>query len=462
MRAPHTMLIKNGSIVTSTKIFKSDILIKNGIIAKIGDNLQGVNEEVLDAANMLIFPGFIDSHTHLDMDTPTAHTADTFKTGTKAAIEGGTTTIIDFATQNKGETLMHAVENWHKLADNQCYCDYAFHMAITDWNTKAKEQIPLLTKEGITSYKIYFAYDALRVSDKDAYEILTEVKKQGGITGAHCENGDLVNALTEKQRQLGNLGTNAHPKSRPDIVEAEAVNRFLTIASLTEAEVNVVHLSSKTALEVVLNARNKGVKAYIETCPQYLLLTEENYSKENFEGAKYVMSPPLRKKEDTQALWEATINKETDTIATDHCSYLLKDKALGKSDFSKIPNGAPGVDARPQLIYTYGVKKGKITESDMCRLLCENPAKLFGLYSKKGVIKEGSIADIVVWNPSCEGVITDKNQKTACDYTPYNNFKVRGQAKYVFLLGNLVATEGQATDKKMGRYVKRDACTFLR
>lgn len=455
-------LIKNGELVSGGGVCRADVLIADGVIAAVGEALDAGGAEIVDADGAYVFPGFIDTHTHLDMDTGAAHTADDFASGTRAAIAGGTTTVLDFATQNKGETLREALLNWHALAEGKSACDYGFHMAITDWNADVAAELPSMTKEGVTSYKLYLAYDNLRVSDAAVFEVLKAVNRQGGIVGAHCENGDLVNELVGEQLALGHTGTNAHPLSRPDTVEEEAVNRYLAIAALADCPVNIVHLSTKKGLEAVRRARAAGQKVYVETCPQYLLLEDSVYDKPDFEGAKYVMSPPLRKRGDNAALWEAVETGEADTIGTDHCPFMWKDKLLGRNDFSKIPNGAPGVELRAQLMYTYGVCEGKITVANLCRVLAENPARLFGMYPKKGAIRVGSDADIVVWDKAFRGVITNETQHSACDVTPYDGFAITGRPKYVFLRGRLVAQDGEALAENVGKYVPRNACGFWR
>lgn len=454
-------LIKGGIIVTSENSYISDILIEDEKIVQINENIQVRTDEVIDASNNLIFPGFIDCHTHFDMDTGTTVTADNFYTGTRAAIIGGTTTILDFATQSKGETLEEALGNWHKKANGQCSCDYGFHMAITDLNENIENEINGMASEGITSFKLYMAYDALRVNDGEIYEVLKCVGKVGGIVGVHCENGDLVNELIKEQRDRGNITTKAHPISRPDDVEAEAVARYLCIASLANVPVNIVHLSTKKGFEEVERARLKGQKVYVETCPQYLLLEDSKYDLEEFEGAKYVISPPLRKSIDKKCLWDGLKRNEINTIGTDHCSFNFKgQKELGKGDFSKIPNGMPGVETRPALIYTFGVREGRITKEQMVATLSENISKLFGMYPKKGCLKVGSDADIVIWNTEYESVITAEHQIQNVDYTPYQGMKIKGRAEHVFLRGQHVVKDGQISLEKKGKYVVRGVSDF--
>ncbi|SHH19230.1 dihydropyrimidinase [Clostridium grantii] len=451
-----SIIIKGGTIVTPTRSYLSDIKIKDEIIIEIEQNLVDSESEIIDATGCLLFPGFIDSHTHFDLDTGYTRTADDFKTGTAAAIIGGTTSILDFATQNKGETLNEALKNWHDKAKNVSSCDYGFHMAITEWNEDIKKELESMTNEGITSYKAYMAYDSLRLNDGDIYTILKALKKYNGILGVHCENGDLVNTFIKEQLKEGNTSPSAHPLSRPNKVESEAISRYINIASLAESPINIVHLSTKEGIEEVIKAREAGQKVYVETCPQYLLLDDSLYVNEDFEGAKYVLSPPLRKKEDIEMLWQALSKGYIDTIGTDHCSFNLEgQKTHGINDFSKIPNGIPGVEHRPVLIYEYGVNRGRITKEQMCGLLSENVAKLFGMFPKKGVLQVGSDADIVIWDTKKQGIISKDNQKQNVDYTPYEGFKTTGKAKHVFLRGSQVVKEGSIINSNSGKYIKR-------
>ncbi len=456
------ILLKGGTVVSAAGSKLADIRIKGETIAQVGKDLAAQEDTVIDVSGKLLFPGFIDTHTHFDLDNGVFMTADDFETGTKAAVAGGTTCVLDFATQNKGETLCEALENWHKKADGRSSCDYGFHMAITDWKPEVEKELPLMTKEGVTSYKLYMAYDNLRVSDKEIFDVLKAVKKEHGIVGMHCENGDLVNKLVAEQKAAGNMEPKAHPLSRPDTVEAEAIYRYMAIAKMADAPVNVVHLSTKRGLELIKAARKEGQKVYIETCPQYLLLQDDKYSLPDFEGAKYVMSPPLRKVQDREALWQAIGENVVDTVGTDHCSFnFFGQKDYGKDDFSKIPNGGPGVEHRPALMYHFGVDTGKITKEQMCRLLSENPARLFGMYPEKGALQVGSDADIVVWNPSVAWKITAKEQLQNVDYTPYEGISVTGRAEIVFLRGQKVAENGKIVAEKKGNYVHRTACEYF-
>ncbi len=355
-------------------------------------------------------------------------TADDFPSGTRAALAGGTTTILDFATQERdGGTLQEALAVWHARADGRCACDYGFHMAITRWDDRTKEELPAVIEAGVTSFKVYFAYDGLRLSDRAVFELLQHVGRLDGLVSAHCENGDLVNALVAQLREKGELAPRFHAKSRPPLVEAEAVHRFLSIARLAGVPVHIVHLSTAAGLAEVRRARAAGQPVFVETCPQYLTLDDSLYEAPGFEGAKYVCSPPLRTREDQNALWEALRAGQIGTISTDHCSFNYKgQKELGRDDFTRIPNGLPGIEHRPALIYTAGVAAGKITAEQMASLLSKRQAKRFGMYPQKGALIPGSDADIVVWDPAYRGVIRAAEQVQNVDYSPWEGQSFRG------------------------------------
>ena len=455
------LLIQNGRVVTPERTFAADVLVRGGKIAAVGPNLPADGCEIFDAAGCLVFPGFIDAHTHLDMDNGVTATADDFATGTRAAVCGGTTTVVDFATQDKGGTLARALAAWHKKADGKSSCDYAFHMAVTDWNPAVAEEIGEMVKAGVTSFKLYLAYDNLRVTDGELYEILKKVGQAHGIIGTHCENGDLVNEKAAEFRAAGRLGPQYHAPSRPGYVEAEAVARYCYIAKAAGVPVHIVHLSTRMGLEEARRARARGQKVYLETCPQYLVLDESRYEAPGFEGAKYVCSPPLRSLDDQAALWEAVGNGEIDSISTDHCSYnFVGQKDLGRDDFSRIPNGLPGIEHRPAAVYTAGVAAGRLTDNRLAALLSEHAARLFGMYPRKGTISVGSDADIVVWDPAARWTISAGTQHHNCDYTPYEGMAVQGRAKAVFLRGELAAENGEPVREGLGSYVARGVSEY--
>lgn len=450
-------IIQHGTLVLPDGLMQGDIAFENGVITRIAPAIEaGAGDAVCEAAGCLVFPGFIDAHTHLDMDSGTTVTADDFASGSRAAACGGTTTLVDFATQERGGTLTDALDAWHRKAEGKCACNYAFHMAVTDWNEQTRAELPRMFERGVTSFKAYYAYDNLRLDDAQMYDLLSALRPFGGVLGVHCENGTLVNRLQRQQLERGVTGPEGHPASRPPVVEAEAIRRLCAVAKLADSPVHIVHLSSAEGLEEVRRARASGQKVWVETCPQYLLLDESRYHLEGFEGAKYVMSPPLRSPADREALRAAVLGGEIDTISTDHCSYRFGDqKALGRDDFTNIPNGAPGIEHRPALIYTSFVASGLMTEAQMCRLLSENPAKLFGMWPRKGRLAQGADADITVWDPQARWVIRAEAQHQNVDYTPYEGFEAAGRARAVYVGGQLAAKDGEPSGASAGRYVKR-------
>lgn len=447
-------LLKNGTIVSGDQMEKADVLIEDEKILETGPDLNDPEAVLVDVTGELLFPGFIDAHTHFQLEVSGTVTADDFDTGTRAAIKGGTTMVIDFATQYKGETLEEALENWHQRADNRSSCDYSFHMAISDWNKKTAESMEHMMEEGITSFKMYMTYPDMILNDHDIFMALRKMKEIGGITGVHCENSGMIDALTEEARNRGDLGVDVHPKVRPEGAEAEAVNRLLAIAGEIGIPVIVVHLTCKEALDAVERARKKGQTVFAETCPQYLLLDSSLYETGE-EGRNYICSPPLRKKENQKVLWEGLRNGTIQTVSTDHCSFTTKQKGFGRDDFTKTPNGMPGVETRGVLLYTYGVGKGQLTPQQMCRVLSENPAKLYGLYPKKGCIMPGSDADIAVIDPEREDVITAESQEQNVDYSPFEGTKIKGTIDKVFLRGCLVTDGGRVVNEKQGKFIKR-------
>ena len=459
-----SILILNGILVLPTGPIQADLRVAGGRIAELGPGLAPGASRVIDAQERLVFPGFIDTHTHFEMNKGFPNeTADDWYTGTRAALAGGTTTVLDFAEPERGATLASALETWHGRADGAACCNYGFHMTVKDWSPSIRSELREMTAAGVTSYKVYLAYDNLRLSDAAAYEVVKAVGAEGGVVGCHCENGDLVTEGIRAQQAAGNLSPAAHPLSRPPAVEAEAVGRWLTIAELAGCPVNIVHLSTLRGLEAVRAARTRGQRLYVETCPQYLLLDERSYRLPGFESAKFVLSPPLRAQENCAALWDALEAGEIDTIGTDHCSFRFHGaKELGREDFSKIPNGIPGVEHRPSLMYTYGVAAGRITAVDMARLLAENPARLFGMYPQKGVLAVGSDADLVIFDPNDTGRITAETQYQNVDYTPYEGMALRGRVDTVLLGGEVAVEGGRVLLERRGRYVSRGPSGFWR
>lgn len=447
-------LFKGGQVVSSSGVVGMDVLIEGEKIIEVGEGLSLDNGNVVDVEGKLLFPGFIDGHTHFDLHVAGMVTADDFATGTKAAVKGGTTTIVDFATQYPGETLMEGLDNWHKKADGKCSCDYGFHMSVTDWNPEVSRELLRMMEEGVSSFKLYMTYDT-QVDDKTIYEILKRLKEIGGIAGVHCENSGVIAALQEEAVRAGKMGVLSHVLTRPAEAEAEAVSRLLRLAQIAKAPVLVVHLTCEEGLKEILSARERGQEVFAETCPQYLLMNKELYELPGFEGAKYVIAPPLRSARDEEVLWKALKDGQIQIISTDHCSFTTEQKELGREDFRRIPGGMPGVETRGILLYSEGVRKGRITEGEMCRLLSENPAKLFGMYPKKGVIAPGSDADIVVIDPAASGVIRAEEQLQNVDYAPFEGLNVQGKIAQVYLRGEKVVEDGKVLKELTGRYVAR-------
>ncbi len=449
-------LFCGGTVVSAAEVKKKDVLTEDGVIVEIGENIEAADAEIVDVTGKYLFPGFIDGHTHMDLEVSGTVTADGFETGTKAELAGGTTCIVDFATQNKGESLAFALEHWHKKADGRASCDYAFHLALSDWNEAVKKELETVVASGIRSFKLYTIYDAMVVDDKAIYEILSCLKKLGGIAGIHCENRGMIDArLDEVLEEKGSRRNVAdYPGTRPALAEAEAISRILKIAKCVDTPVIIVHLSSKEGYEEICRAREKGQTVYVETCPQYLLMDEQRYmGGDNAENRKYMIAPPLRTKKDNEVLWQALSENQIYTVATDHCSFTMAQKNMGADDFSKTPCGMPGAEERPALIYHFGVGQGRITLEQMCALLSEHPARLYGLYPKKGVIAEGSDADIVVWNPKTEWTLRAKMQQSACDYSPMEGTALTGRAEQVYLRGTLAAENGRILAAGLGRYM---------
>ena len=453
------ILIKGGTIVTAIDCYQSDVRIEGEKIVAIGEGIGSPEDKIIQVNGCYLFPGGVDVHTHFELPVGNTVTADDFGSGTKAALMGGTTTIVDYATQFKGETLKQALANWHEKAQGKCYSDYGFHMAITDWNDEVAKEIEWLTQQaGVSSIKLYMAYkNVLQVDDDILFQALQRSRDCGVLVCLHCENGDMIHNLVKKFLHKGQTEPYYHHLSRPTIAEKEAVTRAIALAELADASLYVVHLTCREALKEVADAKERGVKVYAETCPQYLLLDESRYHDKGFEVAKYVISPPLRSKDHQEKLWNGLHNGTLDVIATDHCSFNFVGQKDGVTDdFSKIPNGMPGVEYRLQLLYTYGVVSGKMTINEFVNKTSTQPAKRFGLFPRKGTIAPGSDGDIVVWNPRGESVIQASEQYQRVDYTPYEGFKKIGNIEHVFLRGQHVVRDGKlCTSKPKGTYMLR-------
>lgn len=452
-------LIQNGTVVNEDGARMADVLIEGGRIDSVCPHIEYVEGmERIDARGLYILPGFIDTHTHFDLDLGYAKTADDFLTGTRAAVLGGTTTVIDFATQEPEGTLADALQVWHEKARGSS-CNFAFHMAIARWDAQTEAELPAMSAAGVTSYKMYMVYDGLRADDGAIYAALKAVSRENALLGVHCENWDVLRRMIGEVKAGGLTGPEGHPLSRPAAIEAEAVGRLMRIAQLAGTPVYVVHLSTQEGLNEALRARARGQEVYLETCPQYLLLTDERYG--DADGAKFVMSPPLRKAADCEALWAGLAAEEIDFIGTDHCSFTLAQKARGRDDFSLTPNGGAGVQHRGELLYRYGVEAGKLTFPQMVQLLSRKPALLFGM-EDRGHVGAGYAADLVLWDPEKAGVIEDRNTAHNCDNSPYAGFAVRGRARDVFVNGVRVVENFALVRPGFGQYIHRTGCMHTR
>jgi len=452
-------LIKNGRIVTAVDDYHGDILIDGERISVIGECLEMEADQVIDAEGLLVIPGGIDAHTHMDMPFGGTTSADNFETGTRAAAHGGTTTIIDFAIQNKGQSLYEALDTWHAKAAGKAAIDYGFHMITTDMpRERLSEMKKLIDQEGVTSFKLFIAYPGvLLVDDATIFRAMVTAGEQGGLICMHAENGVVINEIVQYALEQGCTAPKFHALTRPTKAEAEGVNRAIALAEMAGSPVYIVHLSCYDALKKIKEARDEGIPAFAETCPQYLFLDISHNERENFEGAKYVMTPPLREKWNQEELWTGLRMNDLQTVSTDHCPFCFANqKQLGKDDFSKIPNGGPGVENRMSLIYTGGVVQGRINLNRFVEITSTSAAKIFGLFPRKGTIAVGSDADIVLFDPDKKWTISAKNHHMNVDYNCYEGMNVQGDARYVFSRGKLVIDKGQYLGKMGdGSYLKR-------
>ncbi len=456
-----TILIKNGEIITAVERFTADIIVKDGKIAKIGFDLEKpeASTEIIDAKGHYIFPGAIDAHVHMELPFMGEVSADDFETGTAAGVAGGTTTIIDFVIPARNQPLLDGLKMWKEKA-KKSVADYAFHMAVT-WfgDNTAKEMQHCVEKEGITSFKTFMAYKgAIGVDDTEMIKVMETSKKLNALVTAHCENGEMVVALQNKLYGEGLIEPKYHALSRPAPLEGEATARAIMLARMTNAPLYIVHVTAKEAVDAIAEARARGQIVFGETCPQYLLLDDSVYEKPNFEGAAFVMSPPIRPRGHQEALWGALKSGIIQTVATDHCPFHQHNqKVLGKNDFRKIPNGAAGIQNRLALMYTYGVLEGRIDLHQFVELNCTRPAKLFGMYPQKGSITLGSDADIVIWDPNKEDVISAKTHLHKCDRNIFEGYKTKGAPAWVIVNGRVQYDHGNLkVEKGAGKYISRN------
>jgi dihydropyrimidinase len=454
-------LIKNGTVVTAERSFAADILIDGEKIRDIAPSLPAEQaDRIIDAAGMLLLPGGIDVHTHLDMPFGGTTSCDDFETGTRAAAFGGTTTLIDFAIQPKGTKMRDALDIWWKKADGRASIDYGLHMIVTDLGEAGLEDMDSLVAEGVASFKLFMAYPGvLMVDDATIFQALGRTAKNGALICMQAENGGVIDVIVRRALAEGKTAPIYHALTRPVTAEAEAVHRAIAMAEIAGAPVYIVHLSSEDALNEVREARDRGLPIFAETCPQYLLLNIEEMQKPGFESAKYVFTPPLREKHHPPKLWEGLKHDHLQVVSTDHCPFCFADqKTLGKDDFTKIPNGGPGIENRLQLLYHHGVNLGRLSLNRFVELVATTPAKLFGLYPRKGTLAPGSDADIVVWDPNADHTITAKTHHMRVDYSMFEGFTVKGNAKLVMSRGEALVDKGNYLGRPgRGQFLKRTA-----
>jgi len=451
-------LIKNGTVVTAADTFGGDVLIEGERISTIGTALEVDADRVIDAAGKYVLPGGVDVHTHLDMPFGGTTSADDFESGTIAAAHGGTTSIVDFAIQYKGQRLHTAWENWARRAEGKAAIDYGFHMIITDLTDEVEKEMDELVCQGITSFKLFMAYrGVLMLDDGSIFRALLRTGKNGGTICMHAENGDVIDVLVRRALAEGRTAPKFHALTRPAQAEAEATYRAICLAEMAEVPIYIVHLSAAEALEKVTEARDRGLPAYAETCPQYLFLSYDNYEEPGFDGAKYVMSPPLRPKAGQEELWRGLASNDLQAISTDHCPFCMKEqKELGRGDFSKIPNGAPGIETRMSLVYDGGVRAGRISLNRFVELTSTSPAKIFGLYPRKGTIAPGADADIVVFDPERHLTLSAKTLHMKVDYSPYEGRQVTGVPETVLSRGQVIVEAGRFVGRVGGgSFIKR-------
>jgi dihydropyrimidinase len=456
-----TTLIQNGTIVNADSTVNADLLIEGAAIKEIRAGIPASSADtVVDARGLLLLPGGIDAHTHLDMPFGGSQSADDFLTGTRAAAIGGTTTIVDFAIQARGTKMRNALDTWWKKAEGKACIDYGLHMIVTDLGDAGLEDMDDLVREGVASFKLFMAYpNVLMVDDATIFKALRQTAKNGALICMHAENGSVIDVIVQQALAEGKTAPIYHALTRPTKAEAEAVHRSIAMAEMAGVPVYIVHLSSEDALNQVREARDRGLPAFAETCPQYLLLSIEDVADKGWEGAKYVFTPPLRERKNQPKLWEGLRRDNLQVVSTDHCPFCFEDqKALGKDDFTKIPNGGPGIENRLQLLHHHGVGKGNFSINRFVELVSTAPARIFGMYPKKGVLAVGSDADLVLWDPHEELTISAATHHMRVDYSMFEGFQVRGNARDVYSRGELIVSAGRFIGKPgRGNYLRREA-----
>ncbi len=450
-------LIKNGRVITAENDYIADLYIEKDTITSIGVSLAVPADRVIDAKGKYVIPGGVDVHTHMEMPFGGTTSSDDFETGTRAAAFGGTTCLIDFAIQSKGTSMRDALDVWWKKGE-KATIDFSLHMIVTDLPEAHLEDMNEMVREGVTSFKLFMAYpNVLMVDDATIFRAMRQTGNNGALVCMHAENGGVIDLLVQKALAEGKTAPIYHALTRPATAESEAVNRAIALAQMAGAPVYIVHLSSADALEKVSEARDKGVPVFAETCPQYLLLSVEDLDRPDFEGAKYVFTPPLREKWHQEKLWDGLRRNTLQVVSTDHCPFCFKEqKEMGRDSFAKIPNGGPGVENRLQLIHHHGVNQKRISLNRWVEIVSTTPAKMFGLYPRKGTIAVGSDADIVIWDPNKELTISAASHHMRVDYSMFEGFKVKGDAETVLSRGEMVVDNGRWLGRPgRGAYIKR-------
>jgi dihydropyrimidinase len=445
------ILIRGGTVATATDLYKADVLIEGEKIASIGEKLDVSGHESVDAGGAFVMPGGIDPHTHLDMPFGGTITADDFESGTRGAALGGTTCIVDFALHTRGDSLHNALKTWHGKADGKAVIDYAFHLTIADGRDETMAEIPkLIDEQGVNSFKVFMAYKhVLQVDDETIFKTLQTCAKHGGLVQVHAENGDVIEVLVKQTLAAGHTDPKYHALSRPVECEGEATHRAIRLAEIAGAPLYVVHVSSAMAADAISDGRKRGLAIYGETCPQYLVCDFSDYERPDFEGAKYVLSPPIRDKWNQNVLLRKLKNMELHALGSDHCSFnLCGQKDLGKNDFSKIPNGAPTIEDRLAILWDVGVNGGLMGPNQFVALGSTNPAKLFGLFPRKGALIAGADADVVIWDPNAERTISAKTHHMNVDNNVFEGRKVKGRPRFVYSRGVKVADGDTFTGRK--------------
>jgi dihydropyrimidinase len=438
------LLIKNGEIITADTRYHADIYAENDTITHIGHNLEvPAGTEIIDAAGKYVFPGFIDPHVHVYLPFMSTFAKDTHETASKAALVGGTTTFIEMCAPSRSEDLLQGYNLWKGKAEGNSACDYSFHMGVTKFDDTTEQQLREIVADGISSFKIFLSYkNFFGVTDEEMYKTLTLAQELGVIVTAHCENAELVAQLQQSLLAAGKTGPEWHEPSRPESVEAEGTKRFATFLETTGARGYVVHLSCEAALKEAMAAKAKGIPLYIESVTPHFMLDKTYAERPDHEGAKFVMSPPLRDKANQKVLWDALAQGFIDTVATDHCPFDIEQKAMGKGDFTQIPNGMPAIEDRVNLLYTYGVSRGTLDIHRFVDAASTKVAKLFGLESK-GQIAVGKDADLVVYDPSYKGKISASTQLMNNDYNPFEGMEIDARPSVVTVRGKVAAKDGQ-------------------